>query len=121
MSSGAVKTCPACWARATEGSANRTATINNLEIRRWVSLIPIIAQRHWVIAMDFIGFGRSDKFSDPVEYTFEMHRGTIASFIEALDLQGITAVVQDWGGILGLRAVSQMPDRFARLVIMNTG
>jgi haloalkane dehalogenase len=50
-----------------------------------------------------------------------MHRGTIAAFIEKLDLQGITAIVQDWGGLLGLRVATQMPERFARLVIMNTG
>ena len=84
-------------------------------------MIPILAQKHRVIAMDFIGFGRSDKFSDPVEYTYEMHRSTIESFIETLDLRGITAVVQDWGGLLGLPVATRMPDRFARLVIMNTG
>ncbi len=84
-------------------------------------MIPILAARHRVIAMDFIGFGRSDKFSDPEDYTFDMHRSTIASFIKALDLRGITAVVQDWGGLLGLCVAAQIPERFARLVIMNTG
>lgn len=84
-------------------------------------MIPILSTTHRVVAMDFIGFGRSDKFSDPLEYTFEMHRAAIAAFIEKLDLRGITMVVQDWGGILGLRVATQMPDRLARLVIMNTG
>ena len=84
-------------------------------------MIPILARDRRVIAMDFIGFGRSDKFTDPNEYSFEMHRGTIASFIGALDLTDITAVVQDWGGMLGLRVATEMPERFARLVIMNTG
>ncbi|HLG16933.1 MAG TPA: haloalkane dehalogenase [Blastocatellia bacterium] len=84
-------------------------------------MIPILAARHRVIAMDFIGFGRSDKFAEREAYTFEMHRSTIASFVEALDLSGITAVLQDWGGILGLRVATEMADRFARLVIMNTG
>ncbi len=84
-------------------------------------MIPVLSSGHRVVAMDFIGFGRSDKFSDQADYTFDMHRSTIAGFIEKLDLQGITAVVQDWGGLLGLRVVSEMPDRFSRLVIMNTG
>jgi haloalkane dehalogenase len=84
-------------------------------------MIPILSKQHRVVAMDFIGFGKSDKFSDPLEYTFEMHRRTIEEFIEKLDLRGITMVVQDWGGILGLRVATQMPDRLARLVIMNTG
>lgn len=84
-------------------------------------MIPILSAHHRVVAMDFIGFGRSDKFADQADYTFDMHRSTIAGFIGKLDLQGITAVVQDWGGILGLRVVTEMPDRFSRLVIMNTG
>ena len=84
-------------------------------------MIPILKQTHRVIAMDFIGFGRSDKFSDSIEYTYEMHRSTIAGFIEKLDLRRITVVVQDWGGLLGLRVATQMSERFARLVIMNTG
>jgi len=84
-------------------------------------MIPILAAAHRVVAMDFIGFGRSDKFTEREDYTFEMHRSTIASFIQTLDLAGITAVVQDWGGILGLRVATELPERFARLVIMNTG
>jgi haloalkane dehalogenase len=84
-------------------------------------MIPILAAAHRVVAMDFIGFGRSDKFTEREDYTFEMHRSTIASFIQTLNLTGITAVVQDWGGILGLRVATELPERFARLVIMNTG
>jgi haloalkane dehalogenase len=84
-------------------------------------MIPTLAAAHRVVAMDFIGFGRSDKFTEREDYTFEMHRGTIASLIQKLDLTGITAVVQDWGGILGLRVATEIPERFARLVIMNTG
>jgi haloalkane dehalogenase len=84
-------------------------------------MIPVLAQRRRVVAMDFIGFGRSDKFAERDAYSFEMHRSTLASFIERLDLTNVTAVVQDWGGIIGLRVVTQMANRFARLVIMNTG
>ena len=84
-------------------------------------MIPTLAAAHRVVAMDFIGFGRSDKFTEREDYTFEMHRSTIASLIQKLDLTGITAVVQDWGGILGLRVATELPERFARLVIMNTG
>ena len=84
-------------------------------------MIPILARQNRVIAMDFIGFGRSDKFSNPIEYTYEMHRATLTSFIETLNLRRITAVVQDWGGLIGLPVATQMDDRFARLVIMNTG
>ncbi|HJQ23677.1 MAG TPA: haloalkane dehalogenase [Blastocatellia bacterium] len=84
-------------------------------------MIPILAARHRVVAMDFIGFGRSDKFAERSAYSFAMHCATLATFIRQLDLQNVTAVVQDWGGLIGLRVVTEMPERFARLVIMNTG
>jgi haloalkane dehalogenase len=40
--------------------------------------------------------------------------------VQSLDLTGITLVCQDWGGLLGLAIATEMPERFARLVIMNT-
>ena len=38
-----------------------------------------------------------------------------------LDLKGLTLVCQDWGGLIGLRLVGLHPERFARLVVANTG
>lgn len=84
-------------------------------------MIPILAQNQRVIALDFIGFGRSDKFTERDEYSFQMHYDSLVGFIEALNLAGITLVVQDWGGLIGLPVAASMPERFARLVIMNTG
>ena len=84
-------------------------------------MIPPLSEQHRVVAMDFIGFGRSDKFTEREAYTVQMHRDTLMSFIKAVNLEGITVVVQDWGGLIGLAVVARMPERFARLVIMNTG
>jgi haloalkane dehalogenase len=84
-------------------------------------MMPSLAASHRVIAPDFIGFGRSDKLADKEAYSFRLHRDTLAGFIQALALERITVVVQDWGGLIGLTVASQMPERFARLVIMNTG
>ena len=84
-------------------------------------MIPMLSSEHRVLAMDFVGFGRSDKFTERSEYSFQMHHDTIINFIRALELEQITLVVQDWGGLLGLTVASEMPELFARLVIMNTG
>lgn len=84
-------------------------------------MIASMSKQHCVIAMDFIGFGRSDKFTEREAYTFKMHLDTLMGFIKAMNLKQITVVVQDWGGLIGLAAVAHMPERFARLVIMNTG
>ncbi len=84
-------------------------------------MVPILSRNHRVLAMDFVGFGRSDKFTERSEYSFQMHHDTVVGFINALGLEQITLVVQDWGGLIGLTVASEMPERFARLVIMNTG
>jgi pimeloyl-ACP methyl ester carboxylesterase len=42
------------------------------------------------------------------------------ALIRHLDLSNITLVVQDWGGLLGLTLPLEMPDRFSRLIVMNT-
>lgn len=73
-----------------------------------------------VLAPDLLGFGRSDKPVDEAVYNFDFHRNALLHFIRALDLTNITLVVQDWGGILGLTLPVAEPDRFQRLVVMNT-
>lgn len=84
-------------------------------------MIPILSSAYRVVAPDFIGFGRSDKFTERDEYSFKMHHDSLVAFIEANALTGITLVVQDWGGLLGLTVASENPGLFKRLVIMNTG
>lgn len=84
-------------------------------------LIPPLGQQHRVVAMDFIGFGRSDKLPELDDYSFQLHRDTLVGFIQALDLHEISLVVHDWGGLIGLTVATQLADRMHRLVIMNTG
>jgi haloalkane dehalogenase len=84
-------------------------------------MIPLLAAQYRVIAPDFIGFGKSDKYAERDAYTIQMHRDTLVGLIEALDLNGMTLVCQDWGGLIGLRVATELPERFAQLVIMNTG
>ncbi|MFT4904065.1 MAG: haloalkane dehalogenase [Natronomonas sp.] len=84
------------------------------------TMIPRLRDRGRVVVPDFIGFGRSDKYTDPDTYDFELHYRTLRAFVEALDLDSVTLVCQDWGSILGLPfAVSDQPERFDRIVAMN--
>jgi haloalkane dehalogenase len=84
-------------------------------------MIPALSSVARVIAPDYIGFGRSDKPIDAAWYTFDRHCASIARLVEALDLQRLTVVVQDWGGPIGLRLAVEQPERVARIVILNTG
>jgi tRNA(adenine34) deaminase len=84
-------------------------------------MIPIFAQSGArVIAPDMIGFGRSDKPKKDSFHSFTWHRQCLLEFIERLDLKNIVLVVQDWGGILGLTLPMHAPQRYQRLVVMNT-
>jgi haloalkane dehalogenase len=84
-------------------------------------MIPALSVEHRVVALDFLGFGRSDKPRDRQDYSFQLHKDTLVAFIEKLDLARINLVVHDWGGLVGLTVVSEMPQCIARLVILNTG
>lgn len=81
----------------------------------------LVAHGHRVIAPDLIGFGKSDKPAARSDYTYERHVAWMSAWLTALDLTGITLFCQDWGGLIGLRLVAAFPDRFARLVVSNTG
>ena len=74
------------------------------------------------IAPDLIGFGRSDKPAEIADHSYARHVEWIRAFaFDALGLDGVTLVGQDWGGLIGLRLVAEHPGRFARVVAANTG
>jgi haloalkane dehalogenase len=84
-------------------------------------MVPIITQAgHLAIVPDLVGFGRSDKPSRREDYTYQRHVDWMHAFLDRLDLQDITLVCQDWGGLIGLRLAAEQPDRFARVVAANT-
>lgn len=85
-------------------------------------MIPLItAAGHRAIAPDLIGFGRSDKPTERSDYTYQRHVDWAHAFVQDTDLTDITLVCQDWGGLIGLRLVAEHQDRFARVVVANTG
>lgn len=72
------------------------------------------------VAVDLVGFGRSDKPSEREDYTYQRHVDWTWAALEAIGLDGMTLVCQDWGGLIGLRLVAEHPERFARVVAANT-
>lgn len=82
--------------------------------------VGLLASGGRVVAPDFFGFGRSDKPLDDAVYTFDFHRRSLLQLISQRDLTNITLVCQDWGGLLGLTLPMEMPERFARMIVLNT-
>jgi tRNA(adenine34) deaminase len=84
-------------------------------------MIPVfLAAGHRVVAPDLPGFGKSDKPTEVAQHTFSWHREVLLEFVEALDLQRVHLVVQDWGGLLGLTLPPAAPARYRGLLVMNT-
>jgi pimeloyl-ACP methyl ester carboxylesterase len=84
-------------------------------------MIPVFAQAGLrVVAPDLVGFGRSDKPVDEAWHGFDVHRQMLIDLVEELDLRNVMLVCQDWGGILGLTLPMAAPERWTRLLVMNT-
>ncbi|HVM08573.1 MAG TPA: haloalkane dehalogenase [Acidimicrobiales bacterium] len=86
-------------------------------------VIPVLLEAgHRVVAPDLIGLGRSDKPSEPGDYSYARHVEWMRRLLfEHLDLHDITFFGQDWGGLIGLRLVALDPERYARVCVANTG
>ena len=86
------------------------------------TMIPVLSAAGFrVIAPDLVGFGRSDKPGDKAIHTYAFHVEAMTRLVTALDLREATFFGQDWGGLIGLRVVAENPERFAAVVISNTG
>ena len=86
-------------------------------------MVPVLVDAgHRVVVPDLVGFGRSDKPTRQTDYSYARHVAWLSELVfDHLDLRDATFFGQDWGGLLGLRLVAAEPDRFARVVIGNSG
>lgn len=73
-----------------------------------------------LIMPDLVGLGFSDRPPHVGDHTFENHSRWMSSLLERLDLADAIAVVQDWGGPIGLHALSRQPGVMTGVVVMNT-
>ena len=84
-------------------------------------MMPALLQAgHRVVAPDMPGFGKSDKPKKDSAHSFHWHRQVLLELVQALDLQRVNLVVQDWGGLLGLTLPMAAPERYQGLLVMNT-
>jgi pimeloyl-ACP methyl ester carboxylesterase len=85
------------------------------------NLIPALADRFHVISPDYPGFGNSDA-PDPREfaYTFDQLAEITGKFLRQKSFDRFGLFVQDYGGPVGFRIVTQNPDVLEWLIIQNT-
>jgi haloalkane dehalogenase len=84
------------------------------------SFIPRLAQRARCVVPDHMGMGKSGVPAEPFPYRLHHHVANLERLLLTLDLRGITLVLHDWGGPVGLGFAVRHPARIKRLVLMNT-
>ncbi len=85
----------------------------------WRNLVLGLRENYRCLAVDHIGCGLSDK-PQQYDYSLAQHTQNLVEFIEQQNLQGITMLVHDWGGAIGLGAAVKLRARMKRLVVFNT-
>ena len=85
-------------------------------------MIPVFTAAGFrAVVPDLVGFGRSDKPAARSDYSYKKHVQWMRDWIDAVDLNDITLLGQDWGGLIGLRLVAENPELFSRISLSNTG
>ncbi len=84
-------------------------------------IITALESRHRIIAPDHMGCGLSDKPGD-AEYDFRLQSrlDDFSALMDHLDLDRVTLMVHDWGGMIAMAWAVANPHRVARLIITNT-
>jgi haloalkane dehalogenase len=75
-----------------------------------------------VVVPDHVGCGRSDKPDDShYAYTLRRRVDDLERLLEHLSLRdGLTLVLHDWGGMIGMTYAHRYPERVRRMVVLNT-
>ena len=86
----------------------------------WQGCLPAFAQEYRALAVDMLGFGRTDK-PDPSTFTYSQDARTnhMIAFIEALDTHPVSLIGNSMGGITSLGVAMQRPDLVKKLVLMG--
>lgn len=80
--------------------------------------IPTWSKQHRVIAIDHMGFGKSEKPEDRT-YWLQDHIDNLERFVLGLDLHKLTLVMHDFGGPTGMGLAIRHPDRIKRIISVN--
>ena len=81
--------------------------------------IKALSEKYRCVALDHIGFGLSSK-PEAYDYSTPNHARTLSKLIETLDLEDITLIIHDFGGVIGLDYAIKNPNNIKRMIALNT-
>jgi pimeloyl-ACP methyl ester carboxylesterase len=83
----------------------------------WRHLMPALADRYRVIALDLRGFGWSEAPEDG--YEKENLADDVLAVLDELGIERVNLVGHDWGGWIGFLLCLREPERFRRYLALN--
>lgn len=84
----------------------------------WRNVIPVLSKYGRCIALDLIGFGKSDR--PDIGYKFHEHYHFVDGFIEKMGLKDIVIVGHDWGGVIGFYYAMRHQENVKGIAFMET-
>ena len=88
----------------------------------WRACLPLFAKRCHAIAIDLVGFGRSD-VPDPAGFTYsqDARDQQLADFVTALNYPGkVNLVGNSTGGLTAIGAAQLVPDKVGKVILMGS-
>lgn len=90
---------------------------NPTSVYLWRNVIPTLAERHRVIAVDLIGMGKSAK--PTLGYRFADHARFFEAFMQELGVRDVALVLHDWGGAVGIDYAARQPENVRAISVME--
>jgi pimeloyl-ACP methyl ester carboxylesterase len=85
------------------------------------NLIPALADKFYLVAPDYPGFGQSDTLSpDQFSYSFDHLAETMEQFLQQIGANRFWLYMQGYGGPVGFRIAVRHPKWVEGLIIQNT-
>lgn len=86
--------------------------------RYWVPTMDLASERYRAYALDFWGFGESDRRG--VQFTVSSYADMVLNFMDEMGIAQANLVGHGLGGMVAIRAARERADRFIKLMTVNT-
>jgi len=86
--------------------------------RYWLPTMDHISERHRAYALDFWGFGESDRRDS--EFSLAEYVDMLIGFMNNMGLTRVNLAGHGLGGMVAIRAASARPDRFGKIMTVGT-
>jgi len=103
----------------TDGSGEPLLLLHMVPMcyEEYSEMIPILAKRYRVVAMDMLGYGYSD--DPPREYEIEDHAQSVVSFLSAIGISKTSVVGHGLGALIAVEIAAAYPERVDKLILSS--